>query len=287
MAVNVKKFISAGADIAFYGTLDSTGYFIGGTGTAPVAGNQDGLPALVLDGIKNAPHSVVEPETVTVTGDNTALGQFQFEPAELASFVVEVGTQDLTFEALCQGTAVHDDGDLSISVIQPGAASYRDMCLLISSEAQSRAAGSKGTGLFHHLLIPSCTIVPMARDGFQERAPAAFRYKVQVNAVDQYPWGLALSEANNGTTESSGFYVTSENRIAIHAFTGDGIETAFNLDYTPAEASGDKCLVYVGGVKQTYTTAYTVNTSTKILTFETGSIPASAAKIVVVYEYTA
>lgn len=286
MAVNVKKIISAGADIAFYGTLDSTGYFIGATGTAPVAGNQDGLPALVLDGIKNAPHTVVEPETVNVTGDNTVLGQFQFEPAELASFVLEVGTQDLTFEALCQGTLVHDDGDLSIGIIQPGAASYRDMCLMVTAEAKSRASGSVGTGSFHSLLIPSCTIVPMARDGFQERAEAAFRYKVQVNAVDQYPWGLALSAVNNGTVEGSGFYITSENRIAMHAFTGDGTETDFNLDYTPAEASGDKCLVYVNGVKQTYTTAYTVSTSTKVLAFATGAIPASAAKIVVVYEYT-
>ena len=286
MAVNLKKLISAGADITFYGVLDSTGTFIGNSATAPAAGSQDGAPAAQLDGVKNAPHTVVEPESVTVTGDNSVLGQFQFEPAELASFVLEVGTRDLTFEALCQGTAVHDAGDLSIGVVQPGGVSYQDMCLLVEAEAKSRASGTTGVAAFETLLIPNCTIVPLMRDGYQERAAGTYRYRVTVNAVDSYPWGLALNDTNNGTTEGSGFIITSENRLHMMAFTGDGSETTFNLDYTPAEESGDKVLVYVDGVLSTYTTAYTVSASAKTMTFETGSIPASGAKIVVLYEYS-
>ena len=57
----------------------------------------------------------------------------------------------------------------------------------------------------------------------------------------------------------------------MHRFTGDGSTVAYNLDYTEAESSGDKCHVYVDGALQTYTTDYTVASST--LTFATGSIP--------------
>jgi len=284
MAVNVTKIISAGADVMFYGVRDGAGYFNGPTATAVANGSGAGMA--LLEGVKNAPHSVAEPESVAVTGDNSVLGSFQFEPNELSSFILELATRDLTFEALAQSTLVATEGDISLSVIQPKAASYTNIIFLVTGEAQSRASGSIGTPQFETLLIPNATVVPLSRDGFAERAPATYRYRVTCNPVDKLPWGLALSDATNGTTESPAFTMNSENRLHVYRASGDGTTDDFVLTYSPAEASSDKVRVYVDGVLKTYTTDYTVTIATKTVTFAGGSIPTAGQKIVILYEYT-
>ena len=286
MAVNVKEFTSAGADVALFSARDGAGYMIGMTASAPSAGDQDGNPAGRLEGIKNFPHTVSEPQTITVTGDDGVISQYQFEPVDLPSFVFDTGTRNLTFEGLCQGTLTQSVGDSEIGVIQPVEATYQDMIMIIQSQAKSRASGSKNAAQWDILLVPNCQIVPLSKDSAQERAAATIRYRCTTNPTDTFPWGLAVSDANNGCTEAAAFVITAENRIHMHRFTGNASAVQFNLDYTPAEASGDKCHVYVDGVLQAYTTAYTVNTGNKTLDFETGSTPGSGAKIVIWYEYT-
>jgi hypothetical protein len=286
MAVNVTKFTSAGADIVYYGARDGTGYFQGATATAPAVGDQDGGPALKMEGAKTWPHTVTEPDTITVTGDDGVISQYQFEPVELPSFVVDHGVRDITLEALAQTTLVYAVGDASIGVIQPSVPTYQDMCAIVSSQAKSRASGSENSSMWDNLIIPNFQMVPLSRDSYAERAAGTHRYRITSNPASRFPWGEAMTEVNSGCTEAAAFIITTENRIHMHRFTGDAAEVQFNLDYTPAEESSDKCHVYVDGVVQVYTTDYTISASAKTLDFATGSIPASGAKVVIWYEYT-
>lgn len=284
MAVNLKKFTAAGADIVFYGTRDSTGYLQGGTASAPSNGDADGSPMLRMEGVKTWPHTVTEPETVTVTGDDGLLSQYQFEPIEFPSFVVEFGTRDLTLEALAQSTSTYDIGDSTVGIVQPVEPTYPDMIFIVQSQAKSRASGSKNAASWETLLIPNAQMVPLSRDSFAERSAGTIRYRVTTNASDTFPWGEALTEGNQGCTEAAAFVITSENRIHMHRYSGDGATAAFNLDYTPVENSSDKIHVYVDGTVQVYTTDYTV--SGTVVTFATGSIPAAGEKIIVWFEYS-
>ncbi len=63
--------------------------------------------------------------------------------------------------------------------------------------------------------------------------------------------------------------------------TGDGANAEFTLDY--GNVQDGSLTVYVDGVEQTLTTDYTVALSTGVITFEAGSIPASAAAVTADY----
>ena len=286
MPINVKKLTAAGAHHVFYGVIGPSGYLLGGTTTAPVAGDQDGNPMLELIGVKDFPFTPTDPQRVTVTGNDRPLSQFIFQPTEFPQDNLVFGAADLTFNALAQSTKVRDLGAFSLSAVQPSDADWPDLFMLVGSKAKTQTAGAKNLSIWHYLLIPRVQVVPKGRSGFNEQGDAQFQYAMNANPFDVHPWGEALSETNEGTTETIAFDFTAPYRVHMHRFTGDGSQVTFNLDYTPAAEDGDHVLVWVDGTLQDYTTDYTVSASAKALTFEAGSTPADGAKIVVLYCYT-
>jgi hypothetical protein len=285
MTVNLKKLISGGFERLYYGPMDTAGFLIGATGTAPANGNTNGSGMAKLDGVKTSNVTVPPGENKTQTGDDQGLGSILFPSVEYPAFDLEVGTMDLDFDALAQGTKVHNDGDTSFGSLQPSDPDYADMCLVLLRRAKGRATGSIGNAHWEGSILPRCTIQPLGGDGYKERELVTYKYRVIANPASLYPWGLAFGETNNGTTSMPIIPLTAEYRVHIQRFSGDGTQDDFILDYTPAAASAAKVRVYVNGVKLVYSTDYTVNVSTKTITFAGGSIPAASAKIVVHYEH--
>ena len=72
------KNIAAGNNFNFLGFIDSRGYLVGSTTSAPAAGAA-GSPMIRVQGAKTAAPAVPEPEVVQVTGDDTLLGEFEFD----------------------------------------------------------------------------------------------------------------------------------------------------------------------------------------------------------------
>jgi len=70
-------------------------------------------------------------------------------------------------------------------------------------------------------------------------------------------------------------------------FTGNGVQVTYNLPRTlPAAAvAGTDVHVSVDRNRQTATTDYTINTTTNVVTFEAGSIPADGSVINVWYAW--
>lgn len=289
MAANVKKLVGAGLDRVMYGVVDSSGYLIGSTGTAPVAGNQTGSTMLQLLGAKNFPFTPVDPDRPTSTGDDGSLARFLFEATELPQADPTFGAFDATFDALIQGMITHDIGGFTFAPVQPDSPTYADMLFLVTRQAKSQDTGSVGASHWDNLLILKANVSPRG-SSFQERATAEEGYSMIGNYAEAYPWGLAFSSGNNGTTQMVAARFSSAYRPVIQRWTGDGAEDEFTLSATLANNAATDIAVYVAGVAQTWAAAdpgagageFDVASST--MTF--GSVPADGAKIVAIYGYT-
>lgn len=273
------KSIAAGNTYAFMGFIDSNGFMVGSATTAP-AGGAAGSPMIRITGIKTASPTVPEPEVVQVTGDDTLLGEFDFDSLTQRSFTIEVAVQDLATEALLQGTNVETVGEIKLGALDILNAAELNACLIIQSRAKKQDSGVVGQKGWNGVIIPIATVKPLGRDTFAERGPAVFRYFVTPQLAGNNPWGVTILDANAGTTGLRYRPFTSENPITMHAHTGNGALQSWTLDYQPVSAVktalfGGRNVIAVSAV--TTTAPYAVTT---IATAPIGGLP-----LVTVYEF--
>ena len=291
MAYNVKKAVAAGAASVYYGAVDSAGYLIGSTATAPAAGDANGSAMLQLEGVKNFPFSPNAPERMNITGDDGAIAQFLWQPIELPTGDTTFAVSDQDFAALAMSTKSHNIGGYQFLGIQPGSVTYQDLCFLVTSQSKSRTTGSVGSSMFYSYLIMKANAFYQGRDVFAERGEAAFVYNIIANKADAYPWGLAFSDETTGDTEFVVMEMTSAYRPIIQRWTGDNDKTTFTLAKNIAEDSANNIAVYVDGVAATYAadapgaSAFGVTESTTD-SIVLGSAPGAGAKIVALYGWS-
>lgn len=272
-----EKTIAAGFRYLWYGVIDSSGYFIGSTTSAPAAGDTSGSAMLRLDGARTLPVNIGEPDVVVVSGDDEPMVSFEFDSETLPSGVIELAQRNNTFDALIQGTSVESIGDLELSVLDPKDRASQSMCLLLSRRAKSWLTGSKGVKKWENLFIPRCTIKPLFTS-VEQRTFTPYQYAVNLSRSDRTGWST-VSINQHGTTAASMFPIDSDNPLQpLARFTGNNSQQTFTLPYEPI--SGAKTYVYQDDVKQTVTTDYTVTGTT--LTFV--GIPSSDSVIVVFAE---
>lgn len=281
MAVNIARWIAAGFNRMHYAILDGAGIAIG-TSTSLAAGSDSAAGRLF--NVNTANVSIPAARTVPVEGDDGIAGSFIFPFAEVVTFDIESGEFDQTFRALAESTTNQALGDITWSPVAPKDPAYRQMSLNLIGRAQSQSSGSVGVEGYMNILIPKAVVVPIHTGGLGNAAAQSNRYNVTVQLSDIYPWGSAITNALNGTTAAHMFDGYSEYPVTFHSFTGNNAITTVTLAQTPAEASSDKVRVYVNGTALTYTTDYTVDVATRVVTFV--AAPAAAAKVVIVYEYT-
>lgn len=272
-----EKTIGAGFRYLWYGVVDSSGYFIGSTTTAPAAGNATGSAMLRLDGARTLPVNIPEPDIVVVSGDDEPMVTFEFDPESLPSGIFEMAQRNNTFEALVQGTLVETVGDLEISVEDPKDRSSQTMCYLLSRRAKSWLTGSKGVKKWESVFIPRATTKPLFAT-VEQRTFTPYQYGIYLSRSDRSGWST-ININNLGTTAAPLMVIDSDNPLMpLARYTGNNAQQNFTLPYAPV--SGAKTYVYVNDVLQTVTTDYTV--SSKTLAFV--AAPASSAVIVVLAE---
>lgn len=278
-----RKVIAAGFINMFFGVSDSSGYLVGNTLTAPVAGVAAGSPMGRIDGVKTSDISIIEPEVVPVTGDDGTLGQFIFDAASLPSFTLEIGIHDFDLEALAQGTSVVTISEVDFGVLQPKTPVYPDMFLVLQRRAKSKVGGSDGVSEWEGVIVPKAQMVPLGSPNFTERAAASFRYRVNTNLADRMPHGITLSDSAFGTEAAPIIDFTADNPLHFQRFTGDGVTTVFGpLAYEPVSQA--KTFAAINGLARTPTTHFTVNTSSRMVTFL--AAPGSGAIVIVGYEFS-
>lgn len=284
MAVNVKTVASAGLEETLYNALDSAGYSIGSTGTAPVAGDQDGVPSGKLADPKDFPFQPATSETEDITGGDGHVTSFQFKPITSPQAQLSYAVSDMDFAAMVMGVKVHTLGGGEFLMIQPDDITYVNTCWITVSRAESRESGSLGVAHWAGKIILNTEVYSLDTDSLTERTGVSYLYQITSKSADRYPYGLAFSVANNGDTAGKAVSYTWPYKPMIDNWTGDNIETTFNLSEDIAEDSANNILVYVDGVVQTWVTGipgageFGVTegaTDTLVL----GTAPGSAAKL--------
>lgn len=273
-----QKNTGAGATYAFICFIDGNGFAIGGSTTAPTAGNTSG--ALRLTGIKTASPTIPDPEYVQVTGDDSLISEFDFDSIAQRGFTADLAVQNLTLDALLQGSNVQTVGEISLGMLDIADADIPNAAVIIQSRAFKQDTGVAGNAGYSGVLLPLCTVRPLGRVAFTEREGAVYRLSITPQQAGYHPWGVTLLAANAGTTGARQMPFTAENPIHIQAFTGNNSTTEWNLDLTPISAA--KTSIFINRVSDT---TVSVNTTTKTATAT--STAATSAKGVIVYEFTA
>jgi hypothetical protein len=287
MAVDVTKVTTAGLEYALYGARDSSGYLIGSTATAPAAGSQTGNPMGILAKPKEFPFQPESPERVDITGGDGHVSTFQFKPITAPTGQPRFAENDMTFAALVQGLAVHDLGGGAFLMQQPDDFTYQDMLWVTVSRAESRESGSLGVSHWYGEIVLNTQVYYRGRDNRTERGDGSFLYDITLNSADRYPFGLAFSAGNNGATGGKIMEWTWPYRPVMERWTGNGVETSFNVTSTfdIAEDSADNALAYVNGTAQTWVTGaplageFGITEGTPDI-FVFGTAPPSDAKVV-------
>jgi hypothetical protein len=275
------KSIAAGNTYAFMAFIDSNGFMVGSATTAPSAGAA-GSPMIRITGIKTASPTVPEPEVVQVTGDDTLLGEFDFDSLTQRSFTIEVAVQDLEAEALLLGTNVETVGEIKVGALDILNAAELNACLIIQSRAKKQDAGAVGQKGWNGVIIPIATVKPLGRDTFAERGPAVFRYFVTPQIAGNNPWGVTILDVNAGTTGLRYRPFTAENPITMHASTGNGALQSWTLSYQPISVA--KTALY-GGRNVIAVSAVTTTAPFAVTTVATA--PIGGLPLITVYEFSA
>jgi hypothetical protein len=275
------KSIAAGNTYAFMGFIDSNGFMVGSATTAP-AGGAAGSPMIRITGIKTASPTVPEPEVVQVTGDDTLLGEFDFDSLTQRSFTIEVAVQDLEAEALLQGTNVETVAEIKLGALDILNSAELNACLIIQSRAKKQDAGAVGQKGWNGVIIPIATVKPLGRDTFAERGPAVFRYFVTPQIASNNPWGVTILDVNAGTTGLRYRPFTAENPVTMHAHTGNGALQSWTLNYQPISVV--KTALF-GGKNPIAVSAVTTTAPFAVTTI--AAAPIGGLALVTVYEFAA
>lgn len=266
------KYIAAGTQYAFLGFVSNEyNTLLGSNTSAPAPGA--GSPMYRLLGIQAANPGVTESEDIDVPGDDGVLGQIQFPPDTLPSFVVELGAHDLTLESRLQGTNVQTLGQMQIGVLQPNEAENPDACLILQSKSKSKDDISGGAKAWSGMIIPRATAQPLGRESFEGRAASSTRVQFTTQAATHTPWGVTITDSNWGTTGAPIMTFTSEYPIFGERVTG--AITNYTLALTPAGQS--RIVIHVNGAPLTPGADFTL--SGRDLTF-TPALAANARGVI-------
>lgn len=272
------KSIAAGNQQAWLGFLDSTGFLLGGTTSAPATG-ATGSGMLRITGIKSAPVSIPERELVQVTGDDDLLGEFDFASLTSRGFMIEVAVQDLSLESKLLNTPVDSVAGGLMGYLDTNTTAEYDACLIFQSRSKKQDSGVVGKKAWSGYYIPLATVQPLGRGGFDERGAAIYRYMVTPQLSSKNAYGVTMVNGS-GTEMSARFRPFSyDYPIYMHRWTGNASATAFSVDVTPVDTASVAIWDSAGAVK----TVSSVSTSGKTVTVS--AAPATNLGIVGVVQY--
>ena len=280
MTTNVETFSISAAKYAFWAVKNSTGvYPYGATGT--IANGSDSsmqrhraVASLALS-IPNGSSSPIQ-------GDGGILGSFRAAPTDPITGTLVFNTLDLNFDIACDGRSIYADGEFDAVMMDHGCIDYNKLCMVFNFEAQNPTTGEEGWGVLEVWDIEAQPQGVTSLSGTSYDVQA-INYPITVDAVSTEPTGVAVSSSNYGVSKSPVKYYWSVNPVAFHTHVGDAADTTLTLGYTPAASDGDKVQLWQDGTAKTYTTHYTVSSTT----FTFVAAPGAGVVSVIRYQFQA
>lgn len=276
-----QKYTSAGLSTLDWGYRNSSGYMLGAAAT--LANGSDS--AMVNgDGIDAFNLQPADYRLVDIAGNDGSVGTYIFPPAGLPQGTMELGTFNSALAVAGQGTKIWTDGDYEKVNIQPLERSNLALHLVTNSLAQSRDAATLGTPGYFVEVWYNVQAVPKFASGLKNATASSFTHQLIANMSTKMPDGRLLTLANNGCTQAIGEAFFSPYPITYHSFISNASTLVFTLGHLPVAANGTKVKLIKNGTAMTYTTDYTVNISTGVVTLVAAGTAADVFEVL--YQYS-
>lgn len=265
-----RRSASAGNKYSGLGFLNDDGILIGGSPTAPAAGAA-GSGLIRLLGIKQVPLRIPDSQLVQDTGDDDLIAEFDFDSIESRRYIATMAVEDLDLLSALTGVPVESiaGGDWVADDIT-NAPEY-NVCLIHQARAKKQDSTNRGEKAWQGVVVNLATAKYLGRDEFNERAPGVYRLSITPQLASYKPWGQTILDG--ALTEASRLYrFRSDFPYWMHAFTGTGALSTFNLDYKPVSALNELGQQrYLAVVNRLARAVSSVNDSTLPYTFTLGS----------------
>lgn len=230
MPDNVRRITAAGMDMAMVAAIAADGHTPSGLSGTIANGASSALKRMY--GVKTAQPALPAPQIVNVTGDDTRLSIYSFDPESLPTFPLTAGEMDADIVAKTQGTNVYTVGTYyDLGFLGPIGRDFPDMFLWIISQAESRLTGNKGA-TFHNQIIPRCDMTFLGRN-FDERGAALWTWNVAVKTFDTFPWGGLIGNNAAGKNEAVMFDFVTTKRPQVLVIKDDGVTNSYTLPSVP------------------------------------------------------
>ena len=275
MVVNVNQVTTLAPTYTFWGALSGT-YLMGTTGTIA---NGAGAGMGRLKGVSevNIPQASVS--RVTPQGDNAAITTFTVQPQELPSGTINLVVLNQDFSAKANGSKVYTDGDWD--EVGDGQPCYNlaDLGFVFNCPAASQDSGSIDEAGWNVYELYKVQVQSSLMAQMQTGQSPTFPNNVTTKRSSANFAGRSFSVANDNATSFIVKQYWSDYPVTYYTFIGDNSTTTFTLNELPPAANAASVQYWLAGVKKAYTTDYTVNASTGLVTAVVA--PGTAVKTVV------
>lgn len=280
---NSNEWSSNGIQYLFYAAKN--GYYPYGPTGSISNGSSAGMTR--LRGINAMEISEPDPNRSYSTGDNGVITAFLNQPTELPGGSFEMGAFNQTFAAKANGgTTIFTHNEWDIAGGFPLCFNYADLMFVANSPMNSQESSSFDEAGWDVAMILNAQVSVKTMNAIQSQTPRKYSNMMNIKRSTRTPWGVALATATHGSTAFSFLNWASPYPVKIHTIVGDNSATTFTLDETPTAAAVTAVMVWQAGSLLTYGAGagnYTVNTSTKVLTF--GTAPGTGVVAIVVYQF--
>lgn len=260
--------------------LDANGVPKGITGTVAQAAGADFRRALGLTGFTE---NVPQADIIEIQGDGGIISQYQRKASGVITLENGLSVFDQTTMSELKNDTVYTEGSWNISMRTRKCLEYKQLAAIISGRCESLESGTAGELGWYTIFYWKLTgeEQPYALTiGSATATPITF----SANETDTTWWEEDLDTNYDVSYSWASRPIISDYPLWVHTYVGDGnASQTTTLQYTPAAADGTSVQLWEDGTKKTYTTNYTVSTSTKVVSFVTN--PAADSDNLIVYEY--
>jgi hypothetical protein len=243
----------------------------------PAATNATPYEGYQIKGSTTFDLSIPDARKITGLGEDGITQVVYLPPNEGATGVLNAESADPILAALLDGTLVITVGDMTMVGVGTNRQGFEPRCGLLLYQA---ARGLQtGKSYWHSYFMPSAQLIRKAHGMNGDKGTSI--YQIAPNRTGAHLWGTEFSVLVEGFVSAQLLEAWTNNPIILTTFIGDNTEDEFSFPVEKPSVNATP-VVFVDGVKQTITTAYTA-TTTKI-TFQSGHIPGAGAVICVLRE---
>lgn len=236
-------------------------------------------------GVTGFAEEVPASETRSIPGDGGVIAQYKRNSNDPITINAGLAVFDQVTVAELSDKTIYTEGAWEISQRVRQCREYKHLAFIISGRAISLESGTKGDEGWYTIFYYNCQAEELANN-LQIGAETASGMSISATEVDTTWWEEDLNTNYGQDYTWASDPIIADYPIMVHYYHGDGTsDQTFTVDYTPAAADANSAQLWEDGVKKTYTTHYTIDPSTKVVTYETAGDPADGDDNILLYEY--